>query len=43
MSKWTVLKDIVKKNYLTKGMFTDRQKMEELVIMVIKIRRSHKR
>ena len=37
MSTWTVLKDIVKKNCLTKSVFTDRQKMEELVIMVKKL------
>ena len=34
MSTWTVLKDLVKKNWLMKNVFTALKKMEQLVIMV---------
>ena len=34
MSKWIVLKDLMKKNFLIKNVFTALQKMEQLMIMV---------
>ena len=33
MSTWTVLKDLLKKNYLIKNVFTASQKTEQLMIM----------
>ena len=37
MSTWTVLKDLVKKNYLIKNVFAGLWKMEQLVTMVKKL------
>ena len=34
MSTWTVLKDLTKKNFPTKSLFTAQKKLEQLVIMV---------